>query len=143
LKNQAKNYGFPRFGRISTFFLAVDVERVYTIEDLFDTQRQMERGHNTMSTYTMRGDELYDTRNRRIAHMRGEDIYDNDNQVVATIRGNNLFDSNNNKMMTLRGSQIYDAGNKRVASVSDAQKSINGIFAGMLAVALWYCFIRE
>jgi hypothetical protein len=96
-----------------------------------------------MSKYIMQGTDLYDTRNRRIAHTRGEDIYDNDNQVVATIRGNNLFDSNNIKMMTLRGSKIYDAGNKRVASALDAQKAIMGASAEMLFIALWYCFIRE
>jgi hypothetical protein len=45
-------------------------------------------------------------------------------------------------MMTVRGAYIYDAGNKRVASLLDAKKAIEGAKAGMLSVALWYCFVR-
>ncbi|MFZ1976419.1 MAG: 4-fold beta flower protein [Bacteroidota bacterium] len=93
-------------------------------------------------TYTMRGPDLYDTHNRKIAVTRGAGIYDRDNRRVATIRGNNLFDSDDRKLMTVRGSFIYDAGNKRVASLVEAEDAITGASVGMLSVALWYCFIR-
>ena len=95
-----------------------------------------------MNMHTMFGSGLYDAHNRRIAVVRGEDIYDGDNRRVATIRGKYLFDSDNRKMMTLRGSNIYDAGNKLVGSILDVQKSIKDGGTGMLAVALWYCFVR-
>jgi hypothetical protein len=95
-----------------------------------------------MNFFKLRGAELLDSHNRRIAITRGEDIYDANNRRIATIRGNFLFDSDNRKMMTVRGANIYDAANMRVASLLEAQKSIPGALAGMRTVALWYCFIR-
>jgi hypothetical protein len=74
--------------------------------------------------------------------MRGAEIYDGNNLRVATMRGNYLFDSDNRKMMTIRGAYIYDADNKRVASLLDAEKTIKGSDDGMQSIALWYCFIR-
>jgi len=95
-----------------------------------------------MSMYKLRGFELFDPHNRRIAITRGEDIYDGTNRRIATIRGNFLFDSDNRKMMTVRGTNIYDAANKRIASLLDAQETIEGCLSEMHSIALWYCFIR-
>jgi len=97
---------------------------------------------SVMNIYKMRGLELFDSHNRRIAITRGEDIYDGNSRRIATIRGNFLFDADNRKMMTVRGANIYDAANRRVASLLDAQKSIEGASTEMRSVALWYCFIR-
>jgi hypothetical protein len=93
-------------------------------------------------TYTMRGPDLYDKHNRRIALTRGAGIYDNDNRRIGTIRGNDLFDSDNRKMMAVRGAYIYDNSDQRVASLVDVENVIVGAEMGMLSVALWYCFIR-
>jgi hypothetical protein len=95
-----------------------------------------------MNSYKMRGLDLFDSHNRKVAITRGEDIYDGNNRRIATIRGNFLFDSDNRKMMTVRGAHIYDAAGRRVASLIEAQKSIDGALSGMHSVALWYCFIR-
>ncbi len=95
-----------------------------------------------MRTYKMRGSDLYNAQNRKIAVTRGESIFDVDNRRVGAIRGDDLFDSEGRIMMTVRGPDIYDADNKKVAGLSEALKSIEGTTEGMLLAALWYCFVR-
>jgi hypothetical protein len=95
-----------------------------------------------MRTYTMRGSNLYNAQNRRIATARGESIYDGDNRRVGAIRGDDLFDVEGRMMMTVRGSEMYDGENRKVAGLSEVQESIKGMTEGMLRSALWYCFVR-
>jgi hypothetical protein len=92
--------------------------------------------------YKMRGRELYNAHNRRIAVARGESIYDPSNRRVGEIRGDDLFDSDGRMMMAVRGRDIYDADNRKVAGLSEMQGSIEGTTEGMLRAALWYCFVR-
>jgi hypothetical protein len=92
--------------------------------------------------YTMRDFGLYNGHNRKIAYTRGDEIYDGDDRTIATMHGNDLFDTENRKMMTIRGKFIFDADDKQVATLAEAQETIEGAEEGMHAIALWYCFIR-
>lgn len=95
-----------------------------------------------MRTFRMRGSELYNAQNRKIAIVRGESIHDASNRRVGEIRGDDLLDSEGRIMMTVRGPDIYDADNRKVAGLSEVQETIEGTTQGMLRAALWYCFVR-
>ena len=73
---------------------------------------------------------------------RGESIYDSENRRIGGIRGNDLFDANDSLMMRISGRDILDANNTKVATLSDAEQSIEGAGDGNLRAALWYCFVR-
>ncbi len=92
--------------------------------------------------YEIRGGNLYDAHLHTVAKTRGGTIFDGDNQMVASIRGDELFDTGGRKIITIRGSDIYDSESVKVGSFSDVQESIKGAVAGILHVALWYCFVR-
>ena len=94
-----------------------------------------------MSNYKMRGSGLYN-KNRRIAIARSNAVYDDNNRSIATIVGNDLYDSGDRRMLTVRGTNIYGPSHNKIASLSEAQESIEGTLGKMSAVALWYCFIR-
>ena len=74
--------------------------------------------------------------------MKGNNLYDSKNQRVATIKGNNLYDSKNKRVATLNGSDIRDSRNHKMASISDAKNAIDGAMGGMSVVALWVSFVR-
>ena len=95
-----------------------------------------------MTNFKLKGNDLYDSKNHRVATMKGNNLYDSKNHKVATIKGNNLYDSKNHKVATLNGSDIRDSRNHKIASISDAKKAIDGAMGGMSVVALWVCFIR-
>jgi len=95
-----------------------------------------------MTQFRMRGTGLYNGHNHRIATTRGESIYDADDRRIGGIHGDVLFDSNGGLMMQIHGSNIYDARNQKVATLSEAEKSIEGPGDGNLIAALWYCFVR-
>jgi|GEM_PF-883510 len=96
-----------------------------------------------MGRFEIRGQDLYDAYQRRIATARGWAIFDGNNQRIATIRGDELYDMDERIMATLRGSDIYDADSTKVGSLSDVQDSIKGAVVGVLHAALWYCFVRK
>ena len=95
-----------------------------------------------MGKFEIFGRDLYDAHHHRIATARGLAIYNADNQRVASIRGDELLDSDERIMATVRGSEIYDADSKKVGSLADVQESIRGAVAGIVHVAMWYCFVR-
>ncbi|MCX6134850.1 MAG: hypothetical protein NTU47_13640 [Ignavibacteriales bacterium] len=95
-----------------------------------------------MSRFEMRGPDLYDSHHRIVATTRGRAIYDGNNQRVGSIRGDTLLDTDDRIMATIRGSDIYDSDSTKVGSLSDVQASIKGAVAGILHVAIWYCFVR-
>jgi hypothetical protein len=99
-------------------------------------------GEKNMSKYEIRGRDLYDSHHHRIATARGLAIYNSDNQRVASIRGDELLDADERKMATVRGSDIFDADSTKVGSISDVQEAIKGAVAGIMHVAMWYCFVR-
>ena len=92
--------------------------------------------------YEIRGGNLYDSHLHTIAKTRGGTIFDGNNQMVASIRGDELYDTDGRKMVTLRGSHIYDSKRVKIGSLADVEESIKGAVAGILHVALWYCFVR-
>jgi len=95
-----------------------------------------------MIKYQIRGGNLYDNQLHTIATTKGGTIFDGDNREVASIRGDELFDTDGRKMVSVRGSQIYDSKSVKIGTFSDVQDSIKGAVAGILHVALWYCFVR-
>jgi len=95
-----------------------------------------------VSKYEIRGRDLYNAHQHRIATSRGRTVLDGDNRRVATMNGDELYDTEGRKMATLRGSDIFDSDNKKVGSFSDVQRSIKGAGEGILHVAFWYCFVR-
>jgi len=95
-----------------------------------------------MARYTMRTSGLYNRHNQRIAVTRGESIYDVDNRRIGGVRGNELFDTNDSVMMRIHGGDILDAKNVKVATLSEAEESIEGAGSANLLAALWYCFVR-
>jgi hypothetical protein len=95
-----------------------------------------------MMKYEIRGDNLYDSHLHTIAKTSGGTIFDGNNQMVASIRGGELYDTEGRKLVTLRGSLIYDSKSEKIGSFADVQESIKGAVAGILHVALWYCFVR-
>jgi hypothetical protein len=112
---------------------------------LQETVQEIERdsmGGAIMRTYKMRGLNLYNTQNRKIAITRGESIYDASYRRVGAIRGDDLFDSDGRIMMTVRDRDIYDSDNRKVGGIADVRESIEGITEGMLRTSLWYCFVR-
>ena len=92
--------------------------------------------------YEIRGGNLYDSHLHTIAKTNGGTIFDGDNQRVGSVRGDELFDADGRKMISIRGSDIYDSESVKVGSFADVQESIKGAVAGILHVALWYCFVR-
>lgn len=95
-----------------------------------------------MTQYRMRGTGLYDRRDHRIAMTRGESIYDAGNRRIGGVHGDDLFDTNGSIMMRIRGRDIFDARNMKVATLAEAEKSIEGTGDPSLVAALWYCFVR-
>jgi hypothetical protein len=92
--------------------------------------------------YKMRGRELLNGQNRRIAIMSGESIYDASNRRIGEIRGDDLLDSNGQIMISVRDGDIYDSYSRKIARLSEIHESIEGATEVMLRVALWYCFVR-
>ena len=95
-----------------------------------------------MSSFELRGVDLYDAHRHRVATSRGTAIYDGNNQRVATLRGNEIFDTDERRLASVRGTFIYDNTDTIVGSLADVQKSIKGAAVGVLHAALWYCFAR-
>lgn len=95
-----------------------------------------------MSQYRVRGSGLYNKHNHKIATTRGVSIFDAENRKVGGVRDNELFDCNNNLMMQVRGRDIFDAKETKVATLADAEASIEGAEDENVLAALWYCFVR-
>lgn len=95
-----------------------------------------------MTQYKMRGAGLYNRHNHKIATTRGESIYDADNRRIGGVRGDELFDANGGLMMRIRGRDIFDGRNTKVATLADAENSIEGDGDANILAALWYCFVR-
>ncbi|MFH1373834.1 MAG: hypothetical protein ABII79_08575 [bacterium] len=74
--------------------------------------------------------------------MRGSDLYDARNHKVATIRGDDIYDERNHKVATVRSGDVYDDRNHKIASVGDVKKTIDGAMGGTSVVGLWLFFVR-
>ncbi len=74
--------------------------------------------------------------------MKGSDLYDKTNHKLATIRGSNIYDARNHKVASIRGSDIYDERNHKIAKMDDVRKSVGGGMGGASLAALWLFFIR-
>lgn len=95
-----------------------------------------------MSRFEIRGGDLYDAHQHKIASSRGKAIFDGDNRRIAVTNGDELYDTQGRKMATARGSEIYDADDKKVGTFSDVQESIKGAVEGIRHIAFWFCFVR-
>ena len=95
-----------------------------------------------MSRHEIRGRDLYDAHEHRIATSRGKTIFDDSNNAVATIEGEALYDTQGRRMAWVDGSDIYDSDGLKVGTFSDVQNSIRGAADGILHAGFWYCFVR-
>ncbi len=95
-----------------------------------------------MGAYKMSGNDLFDSRNHKIATIRADGIYDERNHKVASIRGIDVYDERNKKVATLKGNDIYDGGNKKIGNLTDVKKMIDGALGGVSIAALWLFFCR-
>jgi hypothetical protein len=99
-------------------------------------------GGDTMTDFKMKGSELFDSHNHKVATLRGNDVLDEHSHKVATIRGSDILDEHNHKFASVKGSDILDEHNHKFASVNDVKKVIDGAMGGVSVVALWLFFVR-
>ena len=94
-----------------------------------------------MVDFRMRGSELFDYSNHRIATVKGNEIFDDHQRLVATIRENAIFDEHNHRMATVRGNDVFDKLKKRIAYVDEISRVIADSMGGVCVVALWMLFV--
>lgn len=97
---------------------------------------------DSVSRFEIRGGDLYDAHQHKVATSSGKAIFDENNKRIAVMNGDELHDTEGRKMASVRGSDIYDFENKKVGSFSDVEGSIKGAVQGILHIAFWYCFVR-
>ena len=95
-----------------------------------------------MVDFRMRGSDLFDYSNHRVARVKGNEIYDAQNNLVATIREDTILDGHNRKLASVRGKDVLDKSKKRIASVDEISRAIADSMGGVCIIALWLLFVR-
>ena len=96
-----------------------------------------------MVEFRMRGSDLFDYSNHRVARVRGNEIFDSQDRLVATIHEDTILDEHNQKIASVRGKDVLDTSKKRIASVDEISRAIADSMGGVSIIALWLLFVRN
>ncbi|MCX6137087.1 MAG: hypothetical protein NTV54_06295 [Ignavibacteriales bacterium] len=96
-----------------------------------------------MVDFRMRGSDLFDYCNHRLATVKGNDIFDEHERLVASIHENTILDEHRRRMATVHGNDVLDISKNRIASVDEIRHIIRDSMGGVCVIALWMLFVRK